>query len=213
MFSVTGVREGLLYEMLDPAQRKQDPLLVAAAQFNRLFSRAPGHAEELRDWTDGFMKSLLDEETQEERRLRHAACLLADVHWRAHPDHRHEESVNIVENAAFLGVDHSGRSFLALAASYRYLGPDADVSPQFRALVSAQMLERARILAAATRAALVISGAMSGVLPRTPIACVKTKLILTLPRSLADLVSERLQNRLNQLARLIGREPVITIAG
>jgi exopolyphosphatase/guanosine-5'-triphosphate,3'-diphosphate pyrophosphatase len=54
---------------------------------------------------------------------------------------------------------------------------------------------------------------MSGVLPRTPIACVKTKLILTLPRSLADLVSERLQNRLNQLARLIGREPVITIAG
>jgi exopolyphosphatase/guanosine-5'-triphosphate,3'-diphosphate pyrophosphatase len=42
---------------------------------------------------------------------------------------------------------------------------------------------------------------------------VKTKLILTLPRSLADLVSERLQNRLNQLARLIGREPVITIAG
>jgi len=34
--------------------------------------------------TDGFMKSLLDEETQEERRLRHAACLLADVHWRAH---------------------------------------------------------------------------------------------------------------------------------
>jgi exopolyphosphatase/guanosine-5'-triphosphate,3'-diphosphate pyrophosphatase len=75
------------------------------------------------------------------------------------------------------------------------------------------MLERARILAAATRAALVISGAMSGVLPRTPIACVKTKLILTLPRSLADLVSERLQNRLNQLARLIGREPVITIAG
>ena len=54
---------------------------------------------------------------------------------------------------------------------------------------------------------------MAGVLPLTPIACVKTKLILTLPRSLADLVSERLQNRLNQLARLIGREPVITIAG
>jgi len=213
MISVTGVREGLLYEMLDPAQRRQDPLLVAAAQFNKLFSRAPGHAEELNDWTDSFMKSLHVEETKEERRLRHAACLLADVNWRAHPDHRHEESLNIVENAAFLGVDHPGRSFLALAASYRYLGPDADVSPQLRALVSARMLESARILAAGTRAAFVISGAMAGVLPLTPIACVKTKLILTLPRSLADLVSERLQNRLNQLARLIGRESVITIAG
>jgi len=211
MISVTGVREGLLYEMLDEAQRQEDPLIFAARQFNQLFSRTPAHGEELHAWTDGLMKSLHAEETLEERRLRHAACLLADVHWRAHPDHRHEESVNIVENAAFLGVDHPGRSFLALAASYRYLGPDADVSAQLRALVSARMLDKARILAAATRAAFVISGAASGVLPQTPIACVKGKLILTLPRSLADLASERLQNRLTQLARLIGREPVITV--
>jgi exopolyphosphatase / guanosine-5'-triphosphate,3'-diphosphate pyrophosphatase len=188
-------------------------LLVAAAQFNRLFSRAPGHAGELCDWTGGFMESMHVGETPEERRLRHAACLLADVNWRAHPDHRNEESINIVENAAFLGVDHPGRSFLALAASYRYLGLDADVSPQIRALVSARMLDRARILAAATRAAYVISGAMSGVLPLTPLTCVKTTLNLTLPRGLADLASERLQNRLKQLGRLIGREPAITIAG
>ena len=75
MISVTGVREGLLYEMLDMEQRRQDPLLVAAAQFNRLFSRAPGHAGELCDWTGGFIKSMHVEETPEERRLRHAACL------------------------------------------------------------------------------------------------------------------------------------------
>src|SRR5579875_4223723 len=118
MISVTGVREGLLYEMLDEAQRQEDPLIFAARPFNQLFSRTPAHGEELHAWTDGLMKSLHAEETLEERRLRHAACLLADVHWRAHPDHRHEESVNIVENAAFLGVDHPGRSFLALAASY-----------------------------------------------------------------------------------------------
>src|ERR1700704_378847 len=62
MISVTGVREGLLYEMLDRAQRQEDPLLVAAAQFNRLFSRASGYAEELRDWTDSLMKSLHGEE-------------------------------------------------------------------------------------------------------------------------------------------------------
>ncbi|MGH6838971.1 MAG: Ppx/GppA family phosphatase [Methylocella sp.] len=213
MISVTGVREGLLYEMLDTAERQKDPLLVAAAQFNRLFSRAPGHAEELNDWTGSFIKSMHVEESPEERRLRHAACLLADVNWRAHPDHRNEESINIVENAAFLGVDHPGRSFLALAASYRYLGLDADVSPQIRALVSARMLDRARILAAATRAAYAISGAMSGVLPLTHLSCVGTTLNLTLPRVLAALASERLQNRLKQLGRLIGREPVITIVG
>jgi exopolyphosphatase/guanosine-5'-triphosphate,3'-diphosphate pyrophosphatase len=74
------------------------------------------------------------------------------------------------------------------------------------------MLDRARILAAATRAAYVISGAMSGVLPLTPLNCTTTTLILTLPRGLADLASERLQNRLKHLGRLIGREPAITIA-
>src|ERR1700737_3849351 len=223
MITTTGVRDGLLYEMHDMEQRRQDPLLVAAAQFNRLSARAPGgagalsagagHAGGLYDWAAGFHKSMHAEETLEERRLRHAACLLTDVNWRAHPDHRSEESINIVMNAAFLGVDHPGRLFLALAASYRYLGLDADVSPQIHALVSARMLDRARILAAATRAAYVISGAMSGVLPLTPLTCVKTALILTLPRSLADLASERVQNRLKQLARLIGREPAITIAG
>jgi exopolyphosphatase / guanosine-5'-triphosphate,3'-diphosphate pyrophosphatase len=211
VFSATGMREGLLYEMLDKEQRQQDPLLLAASQFDQLFSRAPGHASELCHWTDGLMKSI-SEESKEERRLRHAACFLADVNWRAHPDHRYEEGMNIAENAAFLGIDHPGRSFLALAASYRYLGIDADVSPQIRALVSARMLDKARILAAAVRAAIVISGAMPGVLPKAPLRCSKTQLILTLPRRLADLATEKLHNRIAQLGRLLRREPIVAVA-
>ncbi len=213
MISTSGVREGLLYERLSSAQRRQDPLLTAAAEFNQLFSRAPRHAEDLCAWTDRFMASTHLEETAEEKRLRHAACLLADVNWRAHPDYRSEESLNLVENTAFNGVDHPGRSFLVLAMSYRYLGLDADVSPQIRALVSSRSLDKARILAAATRLGYLISGAMPDVLPRAPVACLKAKVVLTLPSDLADLASERVQNRLKQLARLIGREPVITVAG
>jgi exopolyphosphatase/guanosine-5'-triphosphate,3'-diphosphate pyrophosphatase len=38
-------------------------------------------------------------------------------------------------------------------------------------------------------------------------------LILTLPNDLGDLACDRLFNRLKQLARLIGRDPVITIVG
>src|SRR5262249_3687447 len=212
VFSATGMREGLLYEMLDAEQRRKDPLLLAASQLDRLFSRAPGHAIELCDWTDGLMKSLNPEESPEECLLRHRACLRADVGWRAHPDHRHEEGMNIAENAAFFGIDHPGRSFLALVASYRYLGIDADVSPQIRALVSTRMLEKARILAAAIRAAIVISGAMPGVLPKAPLRCSKTQLILTLPRRLADLATEKLHNRIAQLGRLLRREPIVAIA-
>lgn len=209
----TGVREGLLYELLDPEQRRQDPLIATATDINTLLSRSPGHGEDLFAWSDVFIRSTHLEESVEERRLRHAACLLADVNWRAHPNYRSEESLNLVENVSFLGVDHAGRAFLALTAAYRYQGLDQDVSPQLRTLVSARMLDKARILAAAMRVGNLVSGAMEGVLPRTPLVCVKAKLVLTLPGELGDLSSERLQNRLKQLARLIGREPVITVAG
>lgn len=212
MFSATGMREGFLYDMLDGEQRCQDPLLLAAAELNRLFARAPGHAEELGHWTDGLMSCLSDEESPEERRLRHAACFLADVSWRAHPSQRHEESMNIVENAAFLGIDHPGRSFLSLVASYRYLGIDADVSPQIRALVSPRMLEQARILAAAARTAFVISGAMPGVLRLAKIHCTKNRVVVTLPRKFADLSTDKLRNRLAQLGRLIRRSPEVAIS-
>lgn len=212
MISTAGVREGLLYEKLDLAQRRQDPLIVAAADANQLFSRAPRHAEDLCEWTDRFMKSTHLEEIADERRLRHAACLLADVNWRAHPDYRAEESLNLVENTTLAAVDHPGRAFLALTISYRYLGlDDGDVNPQIRALVSARMLDRARIVAAAARLAYLVSGAMPDVLPRTPVVCGKSKVVLTLPKDLADLASDRLYSRVKQLARLIGREPVITI--
>jgi exopolyphosphatase/guanosine-5'-triphosphate,3'-diphosphate pyrophosphatase len=211
--SAAGLREGLLYEQLSSAERRQDPLLVAASALNEISARSPGHAQDLIAWTDQFMDSARFDESAEEKRLRHAACLLADVNWRAHPDYRSEQSLNIIANAAFTGIDHPGRCFIALAMSYRYLGIDAAVNPQIRALVSARLLDRARLLAGATRIAYLISAGIAGVLPRTPMLCGKGKLTLTLPQDLAALTSDRLNNMLKQLGRLIGREAALVIAG
>ncbi len=149
-------------------------------------------------------------ESAEERRLRHAACLLADANWRAHPDYRSDHGLNIVANTAFMGIDHAGRSFLALTAAYRYLGLEQDVNSAMRSLVSSRLLERARLLAGAMRVAYLVSAAMADVLPRTPMVCVKNRLMLSLPSDLADLASDRLTNRLKQLGRLLGREAVVT---
>lgn len=208
--SAVGVREGLLFERLDRDERRQDPLVTAAREINMLNARSPHHAEDLCAWTDRFMKSTHFEESAEERRLRYVACLLADANWRAHPDYRGDYGLNIVANTAFMGIDHAGRSFLALTASYRYQGLDQDVSPRMRALVSSRLLDRARLLGAAMRVAYLVSAAMADVLPRTPMVCVKNRLVLTLPRDLTDLVSDRLTNRLKQLGRLIGREVMVT---
>ena len=212
VISALGVREGLLYESLSPSERAEDPLIVAAREFNLLRSRAPEHGEELFAWTTQLLKSTHIEEIADEARLRHAACLLSDIGWRAHPDYRAEQSHDLIANAAFIGLDHSSRAYLALAASYRHMSGDQEIGPVLRSLVSPRQLDRARILGAAMRVAYVVSAAMPGVLPRAPMVCVRGKVVLTLAPDLAPLNSDRLQTRLKQFARLIGGDPEIRAA-
>jgi exopolyphosphatase / guanosine-5'-triphosphate,3'-diphosphate pyrophosphatase len=211
VISAMGVREGLLYERLTDELRALDPLLCSARDLNLLRSRSPEHGEDLCRWTDGFFASAPMDEKPEEVRLRHAACLLADIGWRAHPDYRGELSLNTIAHAAFMGIDHPSRAFLALTSVYRHLGVQENVSVQLRSLVSTRMLDHARVLGAVMRVAYILSAAMPKVLPKTEILCIKDNLLLVLPPELADLASDRLHNRLRQLARLIGRNAMITI--
>jgi exopolyphosphatase/guanosine-5'-triphosphate,3'-diphosphate pyrophosphatase len=211
VFSALGVREGLLFSRLKKKDKEKDGLIEAARNLNELRSRSPRHGEELITWTDRFMASSGLEETAEERRLRHAACLLADIGWRAHPDYRGEQSLNIIAHAGFSAIDHSGRAYLALAVFFRHVGlvMDDELSPRLRELVSTRMLDRARVHGAALRLAYVISAAMPGVLTETSLAIERHRLALRLPGKFAALAGERISNRLRGLARLIGREPVM----
>jgi len=208
--SALGVREGLLYSLLDAAQRKQDPLLAAAEELNVLRSRSPLHGHELIAWTDRFMASSGIGETADEKRYRHAACLLADVGWRTHPDYRGEQSLNIIAHASFVGIDHPGRAYLALAVFFRHVGLiDDELSPRIRELATTRILDHARVLGSALRVAFLISAAMPGVLPHAPLVVDHGRLVLRLEGALAALAGERVSNRLRQLARLVGREPVL----
>ncbi len=211
--SALGVREGLLFSMLGPEEQKRDALLAAAQELNVLRSRSPRHGEELIEWTDRFMATSGVDETADEKRLRHAACLLADIGWRAHPDYRGEQSLNIISHAAFVGVDHPGRAFLALTVFFRHAGLAAlaedELSPHVRELATSRILDHARILGATLRVAYLVSGAMPGVLPHAPLVVERGKLKLKLQGAYASLAGERVSGRLKQLARLIGREPVV----
>src|SRR3984885_14258903 len=209
VISALGVREGLIYSRLSSEEQAEDPLILSAREFNQLRSRAPEHGEELYAWTSRLIESTHLEEDDQDRRLRHAACLLSDISWRAHPDYRGAQAYDLVANAAFIGVDHPSRAFLALAASYRHMSNEDLVSPQSRALVTGRQLDRARILGAAMRVAYNISAAMPGVLLRASMVCTKGRVILTLPADLGPLSGERLLSRVRQFARLIGAEPEI----
>jgi exopolyphosphatase/guanosine-5'-triphosphate,3'-diphosphate pyrophosphatase len=100
---------------------------------------------------------------------------------------------------------------LALAVFYRHVGLiDDELSPHVRELATTRMLDHARVLGAAMRVAYIVSAAMPGVLPHTPMVISRGKLKLKLTGRYAAYDGERVFARLRQLARLIGREPFIS---
>ncbi|MEZ0170271.1 exopolyphosphatase [Microvirga sp. TS319] len=212
--SAFGVREGVLFDRLDPEAQKRDPLLAAASDLNLLRSRSPRHGEELCDWTEAFITSFGLPETEADTRLRRAACLLADIGWRAHPDYRGEQSLNLIAYGAFAGLDHPGRAYLALSIFFRHEGLSPDkVSSRIRSLAGSRYLERARLLAALMRIAYPVSVSMEGILPQAPLQARGRQVVLQLPAPMQDLANERLAGRMKALGKLLGMEPVIEILG
>ena len=207
VFSTFGVREGLLYSILPQAERSEDGLICAAQTLNELLSRSARHAEELIDWTDRLVRVVKLRETEEDRRLRHAACLLSDVGWRVHPDHRGEETLSLITNGNFGAVTHQGRVFVALSVFYRYAGLSEQNEPPavIRELLPPAMVERARVLGAAFRVAHLVSAARPGVLPANHFRGRGRKLMLVFEHRLVDLVADRVGSRFKQLAKLVGR--------
>lgn len=213
VISASGVREGLLLSLLPPEEMTRDPLLLVAGELNQLRSRSPQYTLELATWTDALFQSTELDRDEDDKRLRHAASLLSDISWRAHPDYRGEQSLNIIAHAVLPSVDHIGRVFLALSVYYRHVGPfSGESAPRIRELLPGRMIERARILGAAMRVAYLASAAMPGVLPRMALRIVDRKLHLIMPQALSELSNDRLLNRLKQLARLLGCDAAITLA-
>ena len=207
VFSTFGVREGLLYAKLPQAERSKDGLICAAQSLNELLSRSTRHAEELIGWTDRLVRVVKLKETEEDRRLRHTACLLSDIGWRVHPDYRGEQTLNLITNGNFGSISHQGRAFVALSVFYRYAGLSEENEPPtiIQQLVPPAMVERARLLGAAFRVAHLISAARPGVLPLTHFRSQGRKLMLVFEHRMVDLVADRVGSRFKQLARLVGR--------
>src|SRR5690606_14583037 len=119
------------------------------------------------EWSGNALAVLGIEETEEEARYRKAACLLADIGWRAHPEYRGTQSLNIIAHGSFIGIDHPGRAFIALANLFRHEGLfDDGLSPEMRELATPQYVERARILGGLLRVVYLLTASMPGIIPQ-----------------------------------------------
>ncbi len=206
VFSALGVREGWLYAELDEETRKRDALIEAADELAILRSRSPRHARELVAWTRHSFESFGIEETVDEARYRDAACRLADIGWRAHPDYRAMQSLAILAYGSFVQVSHQGRAYIALANYYRYEGlKNESLAPEIRRLASERILERTRFLAAFLRVAYLFTAAMPGVVEKLVWKKADDGAMeLHVPASHAALVGERPEGRIEQLSKVMG---------
>lgn len=211
-FSALGVREGYLYSLLGRAEAGRDPLLTAAGELAILRARSPEHARELAAWTGKMFPVFGVSESVEEARYRQAACLLADISWRAHPDYRGLQALNIIAHSTFTGISHAGRAYIALTSYYRFEGLNDDgVSSRLAAIAGPKYLEHAKLLGGMLRVVYLFSASMPGMIPRLAFEPAQpsdgdVEIVLVAPRDCEALLGERLEGRLQQLSKLTGKK-------
>lgn len=201
IFSAFGLREGHLFDLLSPEQRRQDPLLSACADLAARVGRF-GAGEIMASWVAGLFAG----EDESAVRLRLAASLLSDLGWTDHPDYRAEHTYLRILHLPFAGMDHAARAFLALAGYARYAGrvDDALTAPA-RGLLSEGQVMKALVLGLALRLAHTLTGGTAALLQRASLRLEEEKLVLALPEDAAVLAGEVVQRRLDALAKAVKR--------
>jgi exopolyphosphatase/guanosine-5'-triphosphate,3'-diphosphate pyrophosphatase len=199
-----GIREGLLYHALTDAERASDPLIEAAREAGRGLSRFGEHG----DLLDRWIEPIFDDEP-DQARLRHAACLLADVAWQAHPDFRAERGLEMALHGNWVGVDAPGRVMIAQALFSNFGGGREPPDPALASLCSKQALDRATIWGLAMRLGQRLSGGLAGGLERSALTRSGAILRLALPASEQDLYGETVARRFRKLASALNCTPEV----
>ncbi len=202
--SAFGLREGLLYGALDAETQALDPLIVAARDEGRRAGRFAEHGDLLEQW----IAPLFAEDGPETARLRHAACLLADVGWRANPEFRAERGMEIALHGNWVAIDARGRALVAQAL-FTSLGGGAESPAPLGALAPHDELARAVDWGLAMRLGQRMSGGLAGPLQRSRLSDDGKFLSLHLQGMDSTLYGEAVERRHNALATRLDRKALL----
>jgi len=188
MISSYGVREGIIFDSLDTAERLEDPLdagleaLVADIRRPSL-PRSGRMGDEAAPFTLNA-------------RLSSAACRLVDIGALLHPDHRADLAFDLVARAPLPGLSHKDRAALALAVASRFKkGVKNDVSEK---LLDELTAGKARALGALMRLAADFSGRSAALLKHARLTCDGDTLVLKVAAPYRALVSESVNGVLSR---------------
>jgi len=206
VFSAHGLREGILYEHLSPAQQAVDPLMSSCRLTALASARDPedglghghGDAARLTDW----LAPLFPAESPDEKRLRLAAGLLSDIGWRIHPDERPDHAMADVLRAPLIGLDHTQRIKLALAIRFRYTHHgDSRWADRYGHLIQEEDRIWSRRVGQALRLAHTLPGGVMGLLAQYCLSPDDHGIALHCEPGTSRLIGEAARKRLTAMAR------------
>jgi len=200
--SAFGVREGLLLEAMDPAVRARDPLIEGCEALTAVRGVSLELGGALEAWLTPAFEKLPAVFDARDPVLLAAACRLADLGARLHPDHRADLAFEQVLRAPIAGMSHPERAFLACVAFARHTSaltpPEAaDVAR----VIGSDRRQRARALGAAVRLGCDLSGRNPRLLEKSSLTIKGDRLRLTAADGWEDmLLGEQTARRAQTLA-------------
>lgn len=209
-FSAWGLREGLLFEHLGASDA--DPLLAGCSALGARQGVSPHLPAALEAWLTPVTAALPPLfGAARDPVLTAAACRLADLGARLHPDHRVHLVFDQVLRSPIPGQSHPERAYLAAVLNGRYGGPEATPEPALVArLLDDAGRRRARALGQALRLACDLSGRSPQLLANAAIALDSDQLKLTASPGYADLLlGEQTRRRAKALAETLGLRLVL----
>jgi exopolyphosphatase/guanosine-5'-triphosphate,3'-diphosphate pyrophosphatase len=152
VISAFGVREGLLLESMPPEVRRRDPLIEGCEVLTAVRGLSSDLGAALEAWLAPAFETLAPEFDGRDPILTAAACRLADLGARLHPDHRADLAFAQVLRAPIAGMSHPERAYLASVAFARHSSASTFPEPEtISRLLTPERRQRARALGAAIR--------------------------------------------------------------
>ena len=205
VISAYGLREGLLFDAMDPAQRARDPLIEGCEALVDIRGLSQDLGVGLESWLAPAFAKLEPLFGSRDPVLVAAACRLADIGARLHPDHRADLAFDQVLRAPLAGMNHAERTFLACAAFSRYTTATTVPEPATVArLLTTERRQRARALGAAVRLGCDLSGRNALLLRKASLDILGERLVLTAAPGWRDMMlGEQTAKRAASLAGVL----------
>lgn len=189
-FSVSGIREGFFYDLLDAKAQKEDALIASANDLAALIGRAGTYGRELYDW----MSPLFVGEPLAWRRIRRALCKLSELAWSIDPNFRANWAYQRIIQSSLKGLDHKERLMLALALYHRYQTRWKGDKGEIKLLDERERLW-ARCVGLSANLAFQLSGGRGGNLYHAKLKFHDAQVLLTLDEEAAPLRTEAVEKR------------------